>query len=78
VDLIKEAMAQGVVEGMQTFDQSLFELYRRGTIDFDTAIGFADSANDLRLRIKMEEVGKRQDSQELNLRLTPDTRSPRF
>jgi twitching motility protein PilU len=68
-------MAQGVVEGMQTFDQSLFDLYRRGMIDFDTAIGFADSANDLRLRIKMEEVAERREGQELNLRLTPDTRS---
>ena len=73
VDLLKEAMAQGTGEGMQTFDQSLFDLYRQGTIDFDTAIGYADSANDLRLRIKMEEVGERKEGQELNLRLMPDT-----
>jgi twitching motility protein PilU len=73
VDLLKEAMAQGVGEGMQTFDQSLFDLYRQGTIDFDTAVGFADSANDVRLRIKMEEVGERKEAQELNLRLMPET-----
>jgi twitching motility protein PilU len=73
VDLLKEAMAQGAGEGMQTFDQSLFDLYRQGTIDFDTAVGYADSANDVRLRIKMEEVGERKEGQELNLRLMPET-----
>jgi twitching motility protein PilU len=73
VDLLKEAMAQGVGEGMQTFDQSLFDLYHQGIIDLDTAIGYADSANDVRLRIKMEEVAERKEGQELNLRLMPDT-----
>ena len=73
VDLLKEAMAQGAGEGMQTFDQSLFDIYHQGIIDFDTAIGYADSANDVRLRIKMEEVGERKEGQELNLRLMPET-----
>jgi twitching motility protein PilU len=78
VDLLKETMAQGTVEGMQTFDQGLFDLYRQGIVDFDTTIGYADSANDLRLRIKMEEVGERKDGQDMNLRLTPDSRRSRF
>jgi twitching motility protein PilU len=79
VDLIKEAMTQGVVDGMQTFDLSLFDLYKQGTLDFETAIGYADSANDLRLRIKMEEVAEKKEGQDLNLRLTPDTsRSQRY
>lgn len=75
VDLLKETMAQGTVEGMQTFDQSLFDLYRQGIIDFDTAVDYADSANDLRLRIKMEEVGEKKDVQESSLRLSPDSHS---
>jgi twitching motility protein PilU len=75
VDLLKETMAQGTVEGMQTFDQSLFDLYRQGIIDLDTAVGYADSANDLRLRIKMEEVGERKDVREINLRLSADSHS---
>ena len=75
VDLLKETMAQGTVEGMQTFDQSLFDLYRQGIIDFDTAVGYADSANDLRLRIKMEEVGEKKDIHESSLRLSPDSHS---
>jgi twitching motility protein PilU len=72
-DLIKEAMGQAVVDGMQTFDLSLFDLYKQGILDFDTAIGYADSANDLRLRIKMEEVAEKKEAQDLNLRLMPDT-----
>jgi twitching motility protein PilU len=75
VDLLKETMAQGTVEGMQTFDQSLFDLYRQGIVDFDTAVGYADSANDLRLRIKMEEVGEKKDIHESSLRLSPDSHS---
>ncbi len=75
IDLLKETMAQGTVEGMQTFDQSLFDLYRQGTVDLDTAVGYADSANDLRLRVKMEEIGEKKDAHEINLRLTPDSHS---
>jgi twitching motility protein PilU len=68
-----------VADGMQTFDLSLFDLYKQGTLDFDTAIGYADSANDLRLRIKMEEVAEKKEGQDLNLRLMPDTsRSHRY
>ncbi len=73
-DLIKDAMAHGAGEGMQTFDQSIFDLYMQGIIDYDTAIAYADSANDLRLRIKMEEVGDRKEEAELALRIKPDTR----
>ena len=42
---------------MQTFDQALFTLYRAGRITFDEAIKNADSANNLRLRVKLEEEG---------------------
>ena len=57
IDLLKEAMAQGTVEGMHTFDQSLFDLYKKGLITYDSALSYADSVNDLRLRIKIDEVG---------------------
>ncbi len=58
IDLLKEAMAQGTVEGMHTFDQSLFDLYKKGLITYDNALGHADSVNDVRLRIKIDEVGE--------------------
>ena len=53
VDIIKEAMEQGVQEGCQTFDYVLFNLYREGKISLDQAIMNADSANNLRLKIKL-------------------------
>jgi twitching motility protein PilU len=39
--------------GMCTFDQALFELYNKGHIGYDEAIRNADSANGLRLQIKL-------------------------
>lgn len=54
IDTLKEAMAAGGQEGMQTFDQHLYNLYRGGKISYETALAYADSANDLRLRIKLE------------------------
>jgi twitching motility protein PilU len=54
---IKEAMEKSGNVGMQTFDQSLYDLYKSGTISYDEAIKNADSANNLRLRIKLAEEG---------------------
>jgi len=56
IDILKEVMQESTAEGMQTFDQSLFALLKAGKISYDNAIAYSDSANDLRLRIKMEEV----------------------
>lgn len=50
---IKEIMAKSRELGMQTFDQALFDLYKEGTISFDEAIKNADSANEVRLMIKL-------------------------
>jgi twitching motility protein PilU len=44
---------------MQTFDQSLFDLYEEDLISYEEAIRNADSENDLRLRIKLESKGSR-------------------
>lgn len=52
---LKAVIAAGTHEGMQTFDQHLYELYKAGKVDYDTIMRAADSANDLKLRIKTEE-----------------------
>jgi len=52
---IKEAMEKSVTIGMQTFDHHLFSLYQEGKISLDEALKNADSANNLRLRIKLAE-----------------------
>jgi len=54
IDILKEAMEQGIHEGCQTFDQALLALYKQGRISLDQAIANADSTNNLRIKIKME------------------------
>ncbi len=54
---LKEAMEKSTNMGMQTFDQSLYDHYRAGKISLEEAIKNADSANNLRLRIKLAEEG---------------------
>ena len=54
IGLLKETMSRGTQEGMLTFDQSLFNLYKEGKVSYENTIAYADSANDLRLRIKTE------------------------
>ena len=50
---LKELMKKSSEVGMQTFDQALFELYDQGEITYEDALSYADSANDLRLMIKL-------------------------
>jgi len=50
---LKEIMGKSREQGMRTFDYSLFELYDNGVIDYEEAIRNADSANELRLNIKL-------------------------
>jgi twitching motility protein PilU len=50
---IKEIMHKSRELGMCTFDQALYELYNAGHISYDEAIRNADSANGLRLQIKL-------------------------
>lgn len=76
IDLLKEAMAHGTVEGMHTFDQSLFDLYKEGRISYDNALAYADSVNDVRLRIKIDKTIDDSSTPEQNaaetFRLKPD------
>ena len=51
---IKEMMKKSRELGMQTFDQSLFDLYEADKISYEDALRNADSVNDLRLQIKLK------------------------
>jgi len=55
IESIKEIMAKSENLGMQTFDAALFKLQQIGKISQDEALKNADSANNLRLRIKLAE-----------------------
>ena len=52
VSLLKDAMSRTNDVGMQTFDQSLLQLFMDGLVEYDDALRAADSQNDLRLAIK--------------------------
>ena len=58
VHLIKDLMAKSTELGMQTLDQSLVAAYKDDLISKEDAIRYADSANDVRLQIKMFEKGR--------------------
>ncbi|MGV6806290.1 MAG: PilT/PilU family type 4a pilus ATPase [bacterium] len=53
VHKIKELMSRSREQGMQTFDQALYDLYSEGLITYEDALAHADSKNDLRLLIKL-------------------------
>ena len=57
VHQLKELMKRSTEQGMQTFDQALYKLYSDGEITYDNALAYADSANDLRLMIKLASEG---------------------
>ena len=56
VGAIKEAMEAGEQHGMRTFDQALFQLWQDGKISEIEALRNADSANNLRLKMKMATI----------------------
>jgi twitching motility protein PilU len=59
---IKELMKRSREHGMQTFDQSLFELYENHAVSYEDALRNADSVNDLRLQIKLQsQRARKQD-----------------
>lgn len=55
VHLIKDLMSNSTELGMQTMDQSLIANYKSGTISAKEAVRSADSANEVRLAIKMHD-----------------------
>ena len=59
---IKQIMEKSTNLGMQTFDQALYDLYMAGHITEEEALRNADSANNLRLRISLNERGPEPDA----------------
>jgi twitching motility protein PilU len=53
VHKLKELMKRSSEQGMITFDQALYKLYTEGEITYEDAILYADSANEVRLMIKL-------------------------
>ncbi|HPQ25376.1 MAG: PilT/PilU family type 4a pilus ATPase [Chromatiaceae bacterium] len=53
VHKLKELMKRSTEHGMITFDQALYDAYRRGEITQEDALRHADSSNEVRLMIKL-------------------------
>jgi len=64
---IKEIMAENTDIGMHTFDQSLFKLFSNDKIDEENALAYADSRNDLSLKIRFSAEGSRNNGSGLGI-----------
>ena len=62
---VKEAMDRSLQDGMLTFDQSLYQLYKAGKIELEEALGKADSRDGLALKVRLAESGGSENA-ELN------------
>ncbi len=54
IDALKTYISKGNNDGMQTFDQALYELYNQNKITYDEAIKYTDSENEFRLMVKFD------------------------
>ncbi len=57
VHKLKDVMKESTNLGMCTFDQSLVALFHAGEISYEDALRYADSANEVRLKIKLAQGG---------------------
>src|SRR5690625_3617901 len=57
--LIKEALEDDNIRGMQTFDQHLVELYLDGHIAMDAAVAMATSPHEFKLMVTQQQGGSR-------------------
>lgn len=55
VDKLKSAMQKAETSGMQTFDDALYALVKSEQISVDVALQHADSENNLRLKLKLDD-----------------------
>ncbi len=54
---VKKIMKDSGHHGMVTFDKCLFNMYQEGKISYEEALRHADSANEVRLMVKLAEGG---------------------
>ena len=77
VHKLKDLMKHSREQGMQTFDQCLFDLYRAEKISYEEALRAADSQNEVRLMIKLAQEGKDPNAEEANsMALMPEEEQP--
>lgn len=72
VHKLKELMKNSRENGMQTFDQALYDLYTAGRISYEDALNSADSRNEVRLMIKLGAENANFDDDDLKLTETEE------
>jgi twitching motility protein PilU len=72
---IKDVMKRSGEHGMVTFDNALAKLYRMGKISYDDALKYADSANEVRLEIKLS--GDGEGFEEGDFQISEEEEDPR-
>jgi len=65
IELLHNTIESSSVEGMQLFDQSLYQLFMDKKISEETAIFYADRPSDLKLRVRLQT--KQMFTQEIEL-----------
>lgn len=68
---LKKAIEKHHMDGMMSFDQSLFTLYRDGVITRDDALKFAESRTDLNLQMRLSESGGKLPTKKNSLKSQP-------
>lgn len=64
IDALKEVMQLSETQGMQTFDSAIYTLYKEGKISLEEALKYADSHNNLRLKINLDKSGVSMENNE--------------
>ena len=75
INELKAMMVRSPLQGVITFDEALFNLYDAGRISYETAINNAESANNLRLRIRTEGQRARPANLESGLQIEEKQRN---
>jgi twitching motility protein PilT len=77
--LVRDAIAQGTSQyGMQTFDQSLYELYKKGYIDYNEALTGASNRDEFILRLQGVQSSADQAREELGRAFRADDPMARY
>ena len=76
--LIKDAIAAGVSQyGMQTFDQSIYRLYKDGLISFEDGLKYSSNPDDFKLRVSGIQSSTDMALEEMEKEMSRATRSSR-
>ena len=73
---LKEVMKKSKESGMLTFDEYLYQLHKGGLISFEDGYRNADSANEFRLKVKLDNGGAAEDGKMTENADTPQAEAP--